>query len=167
MLTIIIGLFIALVASVIYTKYEEGKYADFENYLLNSIIPLFLAGIISTIVAFVLPIDTKEEVDEFEIVSLQDNSSTEGSFFLGCGNINGSMKYVFYYKSGESYKMFMVDYYRAEVVLTDKKSYNKQIRTIKSDKLINKFAFGVLPENRYIFYVPSGTIKQNYNLDAR
>jgi len=167
MWTIIIGLSIALIASVIYVIVTEGKYANFEDCFLSTIMRLFLAAIISIGVALIIPIKTKEVDDEFEIVFLQDNTVTQGSFFLGCGNINSSMKYIFYYKRDESYKMFMVDYYGVEIVITDKKSYVKQIRTVKTDAIINKFAFGLLPENRYIFYVPEGTIKQNYNLDTR
>lgn len=167
MWTIIIGLSVSLILSIVLVIVTEGRYATFLDHVSSAIRMLPFAAVISIAVAFALPIKTEEVVDEFEIVSLQDNSSTEGSFFLGCGSINGSMKYVFYYKSDESYKMFMVDYYMAEIVLTDKKSYNKQIRTVKTDALINKFAFGSLPENRYVFYVPSGTIKQSYSLDAR
>ncbi|MFA5299625.1 MAG: hypothetical protein WC389_15660 [Lutibacter sp.] len=167
MWTIIIGLSIGLIASILIVISMEGKYADAEDYILSGLICLVISVIISTVIAFSLPVQTKEVIDEFEIVTLQDNSQTEGNFFLGCGYINGTMKYVFYYKSDKSYKLFMVNYYSAEIIITNKKAFNQQIRTVKTDALINKFALDFyLSENRYVFYVPEGTIKQNYSLDA-
>jgi hypothetical protein len=67
----------------------------------------FLLGMVLGL-AVVLFIPPKTEVNKYTIYleTLQDNSSTSGSFFLGCGNINGSMRYTYYYMiDSNTYKM--------------------------------------------------------------
>jgi len=167
MWTIIIGLFLGLIASIVIVFKTEGKYADFSDYFFHGFIGLIISGVISSVIAFSLPVKLQAEVCEVEIVTLQDNSQTTGRFFLGSGFINGTMKYVFYYKYKESYIMHMVDYSSAEIIITDKTPYLKQISYMRTKDFINNFSFDFeYPETEFIFYVPKGTISSNYSLDA-
>jgi len=101
---------------------------------------------------------------------LQDNNSVSGSFFLGSGYINGEMKYVFYYETDGGYKMKQIDYDKALIKYTNETPKVETYREVQTDAFINKFSVymsGCGCNNKNIIYVPKGTIKQNYNLDAQ
>jgi len=107
-----------------------------------------------------------------EIVCLQDNSSIGGDFFLGCGNIGGAMMYTYYYKvDATSFKMNQLNYSEVTIKYCDSTSAPKVVEIIEEEKkndTWNKyFALDVPEVIGYIIYVPEGTIKQNYSLDAQ
>lgn len=167
MWTIIIGSIIGFLLPVIILWIQDKKYFDFWEYFGLYFISLVIFGFISFGVSVMLPVTYQKEVSEFEIATLQDNSQVKGSFFLGSGTINGTMKYVFYYKSGDSYIMHMVSYSSAEIIITDKKPYLKQISYEKTSAFINLFALDLeIPQTEFYFYVPEGTIANDYSLDA-
>jgi hypothetical protein len=79
------------------------------------------------------------------------------------------MRYVFYYKSDGGYRMKQVDYDRALIKSTKGRPkvdiYSKKL----TDDFINNFGLFSWHEykNKYVIHVPEGTIKHNYNLDAK
>ena len=166
MWTIIIIIAIALFIAI-YREYNS-YYSDFEDYILTSISAIFIGGIIGTALAFVLPAKTEIVKTTYNLEALQDNNSVKGSFFLGSGQIEGKMKYVFYYERDGFYKLEQADYSKVKVKYSNEKPkaeiFNR--KNVK-DAFINNFAIDCNCYQEYIIYVPKGTIKQNYSLDAQ
>ena len=116
-----------------------------------------------------LPMKTVTKIDTYNIVSLQDNNSTNGSFFLGTGTIKGEMKYIFYYEENETYKMKQTDYKNTVIKYSDHAKVERyRQEAVKS--FINWFALDDIHSEsnmQFIIYVPKGTIKNSYMLDAQ
>ena len=166
MWTIIIITAIALFIAI-YHEYNS-YYSDFEDYILVSITAILIGGIIGTAIAFALPAKTEIVKTTYNLEALQDNNSVKGSFFLGSGQIDGKMKYVFYYKNDGYYKLEQADYEEVKVKYSDEKPKAERFnRKNVKDAFINNFAIDCNCYQEYIIYVPKGTIKQNYTLDAQ
>ena len=166
MWTIIIITAIALFIAI-YQEYNS-YYSDFEDYILVSILTILIGGIIGTAVAFALPAKTEIVKTTYNLEALQDNNSVKGSFFLGSGQIEGKMKYVFYYENEGYYKLEQADYSEVKVKYSDEKPKAERFnRKNVKDAFINNFAIDCNCYQEYIIYVPKGTIKQNYTLDAQ
>lgn len=167
MWTIIIITVIAIFIACFF-EYKEGYYSDFEDYLLISFPALLIGAIIGTAVAFALPAKTEIVKTTYNLEALQDNNSVKGSFFLGSGQIEGKMKYVFYYERDGFYKLEQADYEEVKVKYSDEKPKAERFnRKNVKDAFINNFAIDCNCYQEYIIYVPKGTIKQNYTLDAQ
>ena len=166
MWTIIIITAIALFIAI-YQEYSS-YYSDFEDYILVSIFAILIGGIIGTSVAFALPAKTEIVKTTYNLEALQDNNSVKGSFFLGSGQIDGKMKYVFYYERDGFYKLEQADYEEVKIKYSDEKPKAERFnRKNVKDAFINNFAIDCNCYQEYIIYVPKGTIKQNYSLDAQ
>ena len=166
MWTIIIITAIALFIAI-YREYNS-YYSDFEDYILTSILAILIGGIIGTALAFVLPAKTEIVKTTYNLEALQDNNSVKGSFFLGSGQIEGKMKYVFYYERDGFYKLEQADYSKVKVKYSNEKPKAERFnRKNVKDAFINNFAIDCNCYQEYIIYVPKGTIKQNYSLDAQ
>lgn len=166
MWTIIIITAIALFIAI-YQEYNS-YYSDFEDYISVSIPAILIGGIIGTAVAFALPAKTEIVKTTYNLEALQDNNSVKGSFFLGSGQIEGKMKYVFYYEKDGYYKLEQADYSEVKVKCSDEKPKAERFnRKNVKDAFINNFAIDCNCYQEYIIYVPKGTIKQNYTLDAQ
>ena len=78
------------------------------------------------------------------------------------------MKYVFYYENNGYYKLEQADYNEVKVKYSDEKPKAERFnRKNVKDAFINNFAIDCNSYQEYIIYVPKGTIKQNYTLDAQ
>ncbi|MCK9415751.1 hypothetical protein M0Q97_03715 [Candidatus Dojkabacteria bacterium] len=169
MITIILfalfGLFIAIKS--FWDEYDFA-FVDIVVDTLMTFLIIILATFIGLGVAIMLPMKTVTKVDTYNIVCLQDNNSTNGNFFLGSGTIQGEMKYVFYYEENETYKMKQTNYYNTSIKYSETAKVERY-RQEKAKAFINYFAIDILSENnmQYIIYVPKGTIKNNYALDAQ
>lgn len=166
MILILIGMVIGI-AIAIYKTYN-GWLNDFIDYIVSSFIGILLGGALALIVAIMLPMDIYDKHYSFNIETLQDNNSVSGNFFLGCGQIEGKMKYVFYYEENGLYRMMQIDYELVQIKYYDGKPKVNVTENYPSDAFINKFAIDLDAfDKTYIIEVPKGTIKNNYNLDAQ
>ncbi len=172
MLTVIIGAVVGILVGLL-LSWSDKKMTDSEDYLMASVIGLFLGGALSFFVALMIPPITEEKIiSSHEIVSLQDNGNISGSFFLGCGSVNGRMNYIYYYEiSPGSYAMNMLDYSDVTILFTEGMPKIEKIQDVKvKHHKKNKFAIqgykGERPD-RYKIYTPKGTILSNFKLDAQ
>jgi hypothetical protein len=161
----IIGLIIGV---VIYLK--ENSYWDWLIILINAVVGAFIGAVIGAFVAWALPQSYTTEKYSAKLFSLSDNASVSGSFFLGCGQVNGVMQYSFYLqKTDTTYKMYQVDYYEAAIkYCTDSIPYVNITQKYLSKSLWNQFAIDKCSESyaTYVFEVPKGSIKNSYELDS-
>ena len=159
----IIGLTIVLVLTFYLFNTE-----DFVEYFMLGILGALAGVLVGLLVALSLPAKTEIVKTTYNLEALQDNNSVNGSFFLGTGQINGKMKYVFYYEKNGYYKLKQADYNEVRIKYSDEKP--KAVRFTRKkvkDGFINNFTLDSNSYQEYIIYVPKGTIKQNYSLDAQ
>ena len=163
LITMIIGIGIA-----IFQTHQHGYMNEFFDYLVSSFVGLILGAFIGLIIAIILPMDTYDKHYSFNIETLQDNNSISGGFFLGCGQIEGKMKYIFYYEEKGLYRMEQLDYNLVQIKYTDSKPKVNVTENYPSNAFINNFALDFDAFSKtYIIEVPKGTIKNNYNLDVQ
>lgn len=177
MLGIIILSLIGLGLILYYARYE---YIDEPIYaipiiLLGSVVSSFVSIIlivgISLAYSKFVNIDYNYKYQYTEIVNLQDNSSVNGSFFLGSGSINEESYYVYYYKTDDGfYKLGKTKTDNAKIKITNETPRKvKKIKCITPGNLFEKY-FIILPTSlthSVHFEIPPGSIKENYNLDAK
>ena len=129
--------------------------------IIGMILGLFLGCIIANC-------NIEETVLELQytlyLEALQDTQMISGSFWLGCGDVQGKMKYTYYYKTKEGFKFGKVGTARTTIIYSDTKP---RIEYYESRNKENKFSFSDGDDWCYKIYVPEGTIKQNFNLDAQ
>lgn len=167
MLTIIILASIGIIIGI-YETYHDRWSDGLIFYIVNSIVGIVLGVMLGLIIAFCLPMETTYRQETYNIVSLQDNSSVSGSFFIGCGNIEGEMCYVFYTEEDGAFQLNQVSYHKAKIKYTDEKPTITKYTIIATDNKINWFALDSDIGNKsFLIEVPSGTIKTNYTLDAQ
>jgi len=161
MITIIIVLII-----VGYLFYRDECHYCFIEHLAIFVKIGVTTVLIGGTILIVLPADTEINKYEYDLVTLQDNFSNSGSFFLGSGNIDGKMKYVYYYKSQGGFKMGQIDYDNAVIRYGNTPRIDRYRREMV-DNWKSYFAMDIPHDSLYVITVPKGTIKTNYNLDAQ
>ncbi len=166
MILILIAMIIGIGIAIFQTY--NGWMNDFIDYIFSSFTGIVVGAGIGLIVAIMLPMDTYDKHYSLNIETLQDNNSVSGNFFLGCGQIEGKMKYVFYYEEKGLYRMMQLDYNLVQIKYSDSKPKVNVTENYPSGAFINNFAIDLNAfDKTYIIEVPKGTIKNNYNLDAQ
>lgn len=165
MVTIIIFAVIGAVIGVIAVYGDELELA-----ILGALFGGIIGFAIGIIIALAIPSKMETVIDTYYLEALQDNNNVSGSFFLGSGSINGEIKYVFYYETDGGYRMEQLSYDKTLIKYTNETPKVEFYRQEQTDAFINKFSVRVRGcgcDSKNIIYVPKGTIKQNYNLDAQ
>lgn len=167
MVTIIICVVIGIIIGII-TSDWEWYLLDIFLGVVNIILYVVIGFFIGLLIATTLPMKTYNRHYSLNIVTLQDNNSVSGHFFLGSGQIDGKMQYVFYIEDDGLYKMHQIDYNLVQIKYTDSIPKVNVYEITETDAFINHFAIDWnLGDQTYIIEVPKGTIKTNYNLDAQ
>lgn len=167
---------VIIIASVLIGLYLSIKYlwdgvydiGDFLTSVFMSTCMIIFVFIIGVLVSYLLPMKTEENIITYNIVSLRDNNSTKVNYFIGSGQFNGKMKYSFYYKSDGGFKLKEIDYKNATIIYSDSIRV-EQFGEKEVDSFINYFAYDNFLDEDYMkfkIYIPEGTIKTNFTLDA-
>lgn len=138
--------------------------------MIYSVFGVIIGGSVGILVALAIPSKMKTVKIETKIVCLQDNNSTKGNFFLGSGNIDGIMKYSYYVETSDG--GFKLKQTESELSTIKYSTEEPKIIEYKSTMVDPKNAFinyFALDNNHsvYEFLIPIGTIKTEYNLDAK
>lgn len=158
MYTVLITVILAIIISYLL----ERRRAYWSDYFLSTIIGGMAGIFLGFIIALIVPHKTLTKTTTFEIENLQDNNSVSGSFFIGTGSIDGVMKYVFYHKVDGGFKMMQLDY--KDTII----KYSNDLPRVEKLCNYSESNFGVsFLRTIYVIYVPEGTIKQSYILDAQ
>ncbi len=159
MITIII---FALIGIVI--MWDEWN--DIPGHIGTSFLGVVIGSCGGTLIAIALPATTTTKETVYNIATLQDNNTTSGDFFLGSGNIDGKMVYVFYYEENGFYQMEQLPYNCVKIIHTSGNPKLIATTTYPIDSWWNLFAID-FESTTYLFEVPKGTIKNIQNLDAQ
>lgn len=162
--TILITMFI-VISLLVYNGIKER--VDLVGYIWYIILGGIIGCFLGFFIAVCLPTDYEYKNTTYNLESLQDNNTTKGSFFLGCGSIDGKMKYVFYYENGGFYRMEQLDYELVSIKYSNGKPKYNIVQKVPTKAMINRFGIDLnMYSKTYIFEIPKGSIKNNYNLDA-
>ena len=166
MLTIII----CAIIGIVFGLREANAFAiDFWDYFWALFISALAGAVFGCMVAVIVPTKTETKVDVYSIEALQDTEVGSGTFFLGFGQVGDKMKYSFYYETEGGYRLRQVDsdstLIKSTYVLPRVEEYS---RVPAKNHFWNRFSLYLrcAHENSFVIYVPEGSIKQNYNLDA-
>ena len=146
-----------------------GFLGSVAGFLFAALISIFVCGLAIPMAAEAAgAAQSIEKVEVTPLYALKDNSNLSGTFFLGSGSVNETDYY--YYIVREEGKGYCVkkkainyytylDYLNAEDCEYDEPClayyYNQW-----DSKILRFFAWS--PENWYTFYVPEGSIIENY-----
>ena len=169
MVFIIILLFIGGISGAKAWLEDEGIYGFFSllGFLFYTIVGACFGILVGLGIAMLLPAKLETKVYTQNLECLQDNNSVNGGFFLGTGSIEGKMKYVYYYKDADSlYHLKQIDYANASIKYSDEIPKIETYKEEPTKDFINYFAWDYT-EDKYIIYIPKGSIKQNFTLDAQ
>lgn len=156
---------------------SEDYYGDDINHLrgafFGSLTGAVLGFFVIAITGFVVYSGTYTEQRTVKLESLVDGSDIRGSFFLGSGVINEVSVFTWYEQSEPgSYRQEQADADVSTVhFTTDAPHYVLTVKRHDDGPFIGKWGLradaGEGVEWTYDFYVPKGTIKNNYTLDAQ
>lgn len=167
MYTVLIVLIIAIVVSIKFIIDEkDSNYID--RFIIAPLLFITSGVLVGVFIAAILPAKTTMEVHSTKYLeSLGDGSNISGSTFLGSGNFEEDMHYIYYFQVGEGYKMGRISHKTVSVKYIEDGS-RPRLETIRPKKIEGtvraKWTFVTLIGEEHIFYVPKGSIKNNYNL---
>jgi len=153
----------------VFVNIYRSVFGFFIGCFIGSIVGLIFALIVGVFVKDVHPewIETSV-VKTINIMNIQDNSTTSGTFFLGCGSINGIMYYSYYEVVGDNeFKLCKLDVDVANIRYISE-GEKPRIEQISRELSRDSTNWGTwLGNPQYNIYVPNGSIHNNFNLDAQ
>lgn len=172
MIWLILALIIAIVVPIILTV--KGELWDFGDGVLVFMFTCFVGVLLSLAImvlgggiATVSGAPTQsEKVEAVEVISLNDNSNTEGSFFLGSGSVNEELVYYYAYESDKGITVGEIDADEVYINYTDKQPRLEEYQTKFKSEFLN-WSFAYLGEDScyYKLYIPEGSIIEEYKID--
>jgi hypothetical protein len=137
------------------------------HILLGVLFGIVISLFVGVIASFVF--DTKMKLSSTkEIYALEDNITTSGEFFLGTGYVDGNMEYFYVVKDGKGKRIDSIEANKVTIVDHEGKPHIKVYEPrFKSKFVASLFDVPFALDNYYEFYIPKGTIKQNYNIDLK
>lgn len=160
----------AIIGAVIFLYRAYKERGDLDSEILSLSVPVTcISGLLGFMVALALPMKLETTQYSVPLESLKDNASVKGSFFLGCGQIEGRMKYVYYAQNEDStFSMYQVDFNKARIKYSSGTAQVHVFTKEAASVWYNRFALD-LDEGQtwFVFEVPRGSIKNEYQLDAQ
>ena len=110
------------------------------------------------------------EIESTEIYSVGIHDVTSGSFTLGCGSVNTEFVYTFYEKDSEgNYKLSYISCDKTTICETNNKKpcvvlYKSKL--VRSSYMWSYGACQLSTDEKYVIYVPEGSVVQQFNITA-
>ena len=165
---------IGIIGGFLYGLIDGG---DFFLGILGSVIGFLFANLISVLVCgLVIPmaadaVGAKQSIEKVEVTplyALKDNSNLSGTFFLGSGSVDETDYYYYVIREeGKGYyvqKKAINNYIYLDYLNSEDCEYDEPCLVYYHNQWDNKILrfFAWSPENWYTFYVPEGSIIENY-----
>lgn len=100
---------------------------DYISSILVGIIVSIVMGIISFPVGYGIKPKYNTKTEIVKILTLDEDSTNQGNYFLGIGEFKGRTKYVFYYEEDGERKMKMINYEKVVVHHENSTPYYEEI----------------------------------------
>ena len=163
-------IFLVIFVIVSYSFYKFlfniNSYVDGENVYKTMATVLFI--FITTIYFFSVLVVSSYAEERYvtfssnKVYSLGLRTSTEGSFFLGAGSIDGVDYYYYYIKTKNGY--YVLSKSEAENTHIKETNKNYRVELLKSKSYISFWHIKIGGGGRYILYVPKNTIIRKYRI---
>lgn len=169
MLWIILGAIIGIVIGIYLTS--DAWMELWERVIMTFLLALLcstlgvLFAMFSGVFADICADKTYHVVEDIEIYALQDNITTEGSFFLGSGHVDDELKYFYVEETELGYVVNNVDADNAYIKYTTDRYHLERLSYTFDNWFVRLIAFPM--NNRYVFYIPDGSIINNYTVDLK
>lgn len=174
MALIILGLFvlIGVGGAIIYREF---------GFVLFAAMGFIFALMAGLLIDWPVSWATRDKVDiTYELGALNDGRSTKGSFFLGSGSIDSVPSFMYYVKDGDGFvlrdwparssKVIETDstprvVYRCDDYGTVPRPFRWTTKMMEDSGWVDEW---IDCGHAFVtFYVPPGSVKQQYNLDAQ
>lgn len=169
MVYLIFILVVSLIAGVLESTkncYKQFFWSVFWEEFSGAAIISLIICIVFSIFAFSFVTYPNHHSEINRIECLADNNTTSGSFFLGCGEVEGRVKFAYYQQTKTGFKLETIDTDQVFIVYTKEKPYVEYVyKDLDPDSFWNYF-IPVTQLYATIFHVPYGSINNKYNLNA-
>ena len=169
MVLIIVGFIVGIVVTLIrareYGIDGEDVIIAFLNAFMGSFVALIIWVVIGGAIGFALP--KVDNTDEKQIYTLVDNTTTSGKNYLFAGYINEEFVYQYIVETEHGKHIETVS---AKQVYIQEGDYEPKMVTYTykfKKKWYSLFAFNWNRSSKTIFYVPTGTVTREYNIDLK
>lgn len=146
-----------------------GLLSSILGFLMAALISMFICGLVIPIAANAVgATHSIEKVEVTPLYALKDNSNLSGTFFLGSGSVNETDYYYYIVREeGKGYciqKKAINNYTYLDYLSSEDCEYDEPCLAYYYDEWDNKILrfFAWSPENWHTFYVPEGSIIENY-----
>ncbi|MFW6030090.1 MAG: hypothetical protein ACOCRO_07525 [Halanaerobiales bacterium] len=159
----ICGLFGSLLGYTYYSHFKDQYYCNYEG-IFTGLGSGFLIGLLIILILISgIAFPTKYVVTNKQpIYALDGTNSIEGSFFLGTGSVNSSMKYYYLVKEDGGYSVESVPSNRVVIYYSNTPRIKTLKLQYKNDFLKKHFPLGL--NRKYKIYIPEGTIKHDFEV---
>ena len=172
MLWVIIGI-LGVVGAIVYSIYQWADgYFDFGEAVLNAFLITALIFMVIVLVSMVSSYICDDICDkewyvseDTNIYALQDNVSAQGRFFLGSGHVDGKLKYFYVEETELGYAVRNVGADNTYIRYTNGECHMETLSYEFTNDFVRLIAVPV--GVRYVFYIPEGSIVQNYTIDLQ
>ena len=140
--------------------------------VIYALITLAIMMLISVIIMSTMPKESFE-LDRAKIVALSTSATTEGTFFLASGNIEGRVYYYFYFETADGGKK-LSKVYAGDTTVYEEDRKDAFVATIgkkfvhdsRKGWVFNFFTplSGEIDRHTYGIHVPKGSIKEEITL---
>lgn len=127
-----------------------------------SSVSLLAALGVAALVGSVLPHEEKV-AGQLEIVALADATHMEGRFYLFGGSVDSEPVYRYYYRADGGYRMGWKSVHDSLIIETE--TGTPRYEKIEDRRETDWWGLGGAANTRYIFYVPPGTVTNDFSLD--
>lgn len=103
--------------------------------------------------------------EDVDIYAIQDNLTTEGNFFIGSGDVDDELKYFYVEKTEFGYSVTNVDADNTYIQYTTDRCHLERYTYTFDNWFVRLIAFPC--STRHVFYVPEGSIINNYTVDLK
>lgn len=164
---------IGFIVFIIYTIWSVRNGYDSFDYIIAPI--LFFVG--SVLISFLITFGvsnimsysteataTYEKTANIEITALKDNQNINSNFYLMGGYVEEDLYYYYAKETELGYTTEKVKASECYIKHTDEKPYIEKYEGDFAKDWYYIFGFPTY-DNRYIIYVPEGTVTSEYNID--
>lgn len=152
-----------------------GIFRDSCNDLLDKFFFSFLALLLSFIISILVLVGVSaiasccadidyDIVSDTKIIALKDNQNVSGRFYIMGGYVDEDLYYYYAVETEFGYKTEKIKADNAYIKYTDGETHIERYKGEFANSNMNLWGFPMC-EDRYIIYVPNGTVTNEFKVD--
>lgn len=164
---------IPIIVVVLFVTHEirDGLLDGWEIFWLSVLV--FIGSILGATLLCAFSSEIAEEcadktysiAEDVDIYAMQDNLATEGNFFLGSGHVDDELKYFYVVKGEFGYTVTNVNADNTYIQYTSERCHLEKHTYTFDNWFVRLIAIPC--SEHYVFYIPEGSIINNYTVDLK